>query len=119
MIARACLGRAALGIRAPTSAGRPCHMPRVQRLARPRATCKMSSPRSRSSRMNRTARVFTCLLFAAGLLLSPLARAEGKKIILIAGTPSHEFGGHEHNAGVLLLAKFLKESQLAHQLDVV
>jgi hypothetical protein len=70
--------------------------------------------------MNHTARILTCLLFAAGLLLSPLARAEGKKkIILIAGTPSHEFGGHEHNAGILLLAKFLKESQLADQLDVL
>jgi type 1 glutamine amidotransferase len=70
--------------------------------------------------MNHAARLFTCLLFTAALLLSPPARAEGKKkILLIAGTPSHEWGGHEHNAGVLLLAKCLKESQLADQLDVV
>jgi len=33
-----------------------------------------------------------------------------KKIVFIAGTPSHEWGGHEHNAGCELLAKCLNES---------
>lgn len=68
--------------------------------------------------MKSIARLFAFLVVAA--LLSPAARAEGKKkIVFIAGTPSHEYGGHEHNAGCLLLAKCLKESQLADQLDVV
>jgi type 1 glutamine amidotransferase len=40
------------------------------------------------------------------------AAAEGgkKKIVFIAGTPSHEWGGHEHRAGCELLAKCLNES---------
>jgi len=33
-----------------------------------------------------------------------------KKIVFIAGPPSHGFGSHEHNAGCLLLAKKLKEA---------
>ncbi|MGQ9503269.1 MAG: ThuA domain-containing protein [Thermogutta sp.] len=33
-----------------------------------------------------------------------------KKIVFIAGHPSHGFGSHEHNAGCLLLAKKLKEA---------
>jgi hypothetical protein len=40
----------------------------------------------------------------------PLAQAKDqpKKLVLIAGTPSHGPGDHEFNAGVLLLAKCLK-----------
>ena len=38
------------------------------------------------------------------------ARESGKKkIVFIAGTPSHGFAQHEHNAGSLLLAKCLSE----------
>ena len=33
-----------------------------------------------------------------------------KKIVLIAGPPSHGYGYHEHNAGCLLLAKCLKDN---------
>lgn len=33
-----------------------------------------------------------------------------KKIVFIAGKPSHGFGGHEHNAGCLLLAKLINEN---------
>jgi hypothetical protein len=33
-----------------------------------------------------------------------------KKIVLVAGPPSHGYGYHEHNAGCLLLAKCLNES---------
>ena len=42
---------------------------------------------------------------------SPLRAAEDKprKLVLIAGTPSHGPGDHEFNAGVLLLDKCLKE----------
>lgn len=35
-----------------------------------------------------------------------------KKIVFIAGNPSHEYGGHEHNGGCMLLAKRLNESGL-------
>jgi len=47
---------------------------------------------------------------AAGGLSPLLARAEEKpkKLVLIAGTPSHQPGDHEFNAGVLLLDKCLK-----------
>jgi type 1 glutamine amidotransferase len=35
-----------------------------------------------------------------------------KKIVLIAGNPSHGYGEHEHNGGCMLLAKRLNESGL-------
>ena len=35
-----------------------------------------------------------------------------KRIVLIAGRKSHGYGGHEHNAGCLLLGKWLNESGL-------
>ena len=49
-------------------------------------------------------------VLAAGVNL-PLARAEGKKtkkLVMIAGSPSHGPGDHEFNAGVRLLDKCLK-----------
>lgn len=45
-------------------------------------------------------------LFAVALL--PLSQAADKKVLLIAGPPSHGPGAHEHNAGMLLLQKCLK-----------
>src|SRR5262249_50321422 len=39
--------------------------------------------------------------------LKRLPLAEAKKIVLVAGTPSHGPGDHEFNAGVLLLKKCL------------
>src|SRR5262245_7547523 len=38
--------------------------------------------------------------------------AEPTKIVMIAGRPSHGPGDHEFNAGILLLAKCLRESGL-------
>src|SRR4051812_5061629 len=52
-----------------------------------------------------------CLLGLA--IAAPCAvAAEGgkKKIVFLAGNPSHEWGGHEHRAGCELLAKCLNES---------
>lgn len=62
--------------------------------------------------MHRTIRLLAAALVALGCVLSTTtARAqEKKKIVFIAGKPSHEFGGHEHNAGCELLAKCLNES---------
>ena len=40
------------------------------------------------------------------------AAAEGdaaKKVVFVAGRPSHGYGAHEHNAGCLLLAHYLKK----------
>ena len=45
---------------------------------------------------------------AAAVVAAPALAAEPKKLVLIAGTPSHGPGAHEFNAGVLLLAKCLK-----------
>jgi hypothetical protein len=46
---------------------------------------------------------------AAGVaaIASPVWAAEPKKLVLIAGTPSHGPGAHEFNAGVQLLARCL------------
>ena len=50
------------------------------------------------------------LAASAGVIASPLAAADKpKKLVLIAGTPSHPPGIHEFNAGTLLLARCLKE----------
>jgi trehalose utilization protein len=59
--------------------------------------------------LSRRAFLATTVVGTAGLRL-PLARAEEKpkKLVLIAGTPSHGPGDHEFNAGVLLLDKCLK-----------
>jgi len=44
--------------------------------------------------------------------LKRLPMEDRKKIVFIAGRPSHGFASHEHNAGCLLLAKCLNESGL-------
>ena len=46
-------------------------------------------------------------LFALLLAGFAAAQAADKKVLLIAGVPSHGPGAHEHNAGVLLLQKCL------------
>ncbi len=50
------------------------------------------------------------LLFASLAMLSATLQAADKKIVFIAGRPSHGFGSHEHKAGSMLLAKSLKDS---------
>ncbi len=42
----------------------------------------------------------------------------GKKIVFVAGKPSHGYGAHEHNAGCLLLAKELKAAMPEYQTEV-
>ena len=42
--------------------------------------------------------------------LKRLKLQDRKKIVFIAGTQSHGYGYHEHNAGCLLLAKYLNEN---------
>jgi hypothetical protein len=48
------------------------------------------------------------VLTGPGIIPSPAADEKPKKLVLIAGTPSHGPGDHEFNAGVLLLDKCLK-----------
>jgi type 1 glutamine amidotransferase len=42
-----------------------------------------------------------------------------KKIVFVAGKPSHGYGSHEHNAGCLLLAKALEEAASETGLSVL
>jgi hypothetical protein len=49
------------------------------------------------------------LLALALLAATTLGAAEKRNVLLIAGRPSHGPGDHEHNAGVLLFAKCLRE----------
>lgn len=44
------------------------------------------------------------------ILLKRTKMSRKKKIVLIAGPPSHSYGTHEHNAGCLLLAKALNDN---------
>ncbi len=48
-------------------------------------------------------------MIALALLAVPAMAADTAKIVLIAGNPSHGPGDHEFNAGIMLLAKCLKE----------
>jgi hypothetical protein len=48
-----------------------------------------------------------CAVLALSLLVASTSHAADKKVLLIAGPPSHGPGQHEHNAGVLLLQKCL------------
>jgi hypothetical protein len=56
--------------------------------------------------MKRVLRIVLAGLLA-GVWAMPLAAVESKKIVLLAGTPSHGPGEHEHNAGCLLLKQCL------------
>jgi type 1 glutamine amidotransferase len=55
--------------------------------------------------MIRSLVVLVLILLAVGIASSPAA--QDRKIVLIAGRPSHGPGEHEHNAGVLLFKKCL------------
>jgi hypothetical protein len=57
-------------------------------------------------------RIFQTTAALLALCSSSLLAAEKKHILMIAGKPSHGPGQHEHNAGVQLLAKCLRESGL-------
>jgi putative membrane-bound dehydrogenase-like protein len=48
----------------------------------------------------------------------PSAPAAKKKVIFIAGKPSHAYGAHEHNAGCQLLAKSLQAAMPSVACDV-
>ncbi len=53
-------------------------------------------------------------------LLAPIGHAaEGKKIVFVAGRPSHGYGAHEHNAGCDLLARSLKQAMPDLEVEVV
>jgi putative membrane-bound dehydrogenase-like protein len=62
------------------------------------------------------------LLFAALVSLVPFsafaAEDSAKKVVFVAGRPSHGFGAHEHNAGCLLLAKELQAAVPGIKCDV-
>jgi len=51
----------------------------------------------------------TLLLFSLIPFIPTIGRAEDKKIVLIAGKPSHGHGEHEHHAGMLLFQKCLAD----------
>ncbi len=62
---------------------------------------------------------YSPVLFAFSLLTAAAFAADGEKksVVLIAGRPSHGPGEHEHNAGIQLFAKCLKEGA-ANLVDV-
>jgi putative membrane-bound dehydrogenase-like protein len=53
------------------------------------------------------AAIALCLVCSLANGQQPVPAAK-KKVVFIAGRPSHAYGGHEHNAGCLLLAKELQ-----------
>lgn len=61
----------------------------------------------------RTSLAAALTLGALGALVlgSGAAHAEEKNVVFVAGTPSHGYGAHEHNAGCLLLSDLLNEHE--------
>jgi putative membrane-bound dehydrogenase-like protein len=71
-------------------------------------------------------KVYQRILFALlasltiGAVTAPASAADAKKkIVFIAGNPSHGYGAHEHNAGCDLLARLLKQAMPELQIEVV
>ncbi len=70
-------------------------------------------------------KMFTFILLTFGVLLSvhtetlAAKKAPSKKVLFLAGGPSHGPGKHEHNAGCLILSKALNESGLGFSSSVV
>jgi hypothetical protein len=50
--------------------------------------------------------------------LKRLKMCQCKKLVMVAGPRSHDYGAHEHNAGWLLLAKMLNENMPGIQAEV-
>jgi type 1 glutamine amidotransferase len=48
----------------------------------------------------------------------PIARRDNKKVVFLAGRPSHDYGSHEHYAGSLILAKNLEASMKDFDVEV-
>jgi len=67
----------------------------------------------------RTTQMLLAAIAVMALFSLPASAAERKKIVFIAGTPSHGFAQHEHNAGCLFLAKELNESNVADKIETV
>jgi hypothetical protein len=63
--------------------------------------------RSVSSLLRRFALIGLSALVFATSCSGPMSMGRAKKVLLIAGPPSHGPGAHEHNAGILLLQKCL------------
>jgi hypothetical protein len=76
--------------------------------------------------MNRRMILLVCVLLVPVTLIAALASAvraandaAAKRVVFIAGSPSHGYGAHEHNAGCLLLAKELQAAMPSIKCDVV
>lgn len=70
----------------------------------------------------RDARSLFLLLFLWGTLAAPWevsAEDTKKKVLFIAGRPSHGWASHEHNAGCILLAKYLQAGMPNFEVNVV
>ena len=50
------------------------------------------------------------LLLAVAAALPAWAAEKEKKVVFVAGRRSHGYGSHEHNAGCLLLARYLRDN---------
>src|SRR3954462_3169579 len=68
-----------------------------------------NSPETKQTIMKTSLSYLTRLLLLLALFCGSSARAADKKIVLIAGKPSHGKGEHEFRAGCLLLKKCLDQ----------
>ena len=57
-------------------------------------------------------KIFLALTCSLGLVAGSMAAP--KKVVMLAGKPSHGPLSHEHNAGIQLLAKCLKQGEEGH-----
>jgi tetratricopeptide (TPR) repeat protein len=80
------------------------------------------NPAAKDSYMGDVARVHVALRQSAATSAQPSAqKAEGdpkRKVLFLAGSPSHGYGAHDHWAGSRLLAKSLNDSGLPIEAEV-
>ncbi|MFO0912151.1 MAG: PVC-type heme-binding CxxCH protein [Pirellulales bacterium] len=63
--------------------------------------------------------LFLKKLPAAGDQSNAKPSGPAKKIVFLAGGPSHGYGSHEHYAGCMLLAKYLQQAMPNYQCEVI
>jgi putative membrane-bound dehydrogenase-like protein len=68
--------------------------------------------------MSLLAIVAVCLVTGTARAQTAASAGPKRKVVFLAGKPSHAYGAHEHNAGCLLLAKELQAAMPNVQCDV-
>ena len=82
--------------------------------------CKSGKPvTSLGAEFMPISRMLCVILLLCCSLLTDVYAADGKRIVFLAGRPSHGYGSHEHLAGCRILAEAIKRSMPDVECDVI